>query len=165
MLVIVGTSNAVNLTDGLDGLAGGVLSIAFIAFGIIAFRLQFMNEALISMVAAGAMLSFLRFNFYRAQVFMGDVGSLALGALLSGIAVLLHKELLLIVIGGIFVIEALSVILQVLSFKLFKRRIFRMSPIHHHFELLGISEPTIVVSFCIVAAVLAGLGILLYRIS
>jgi len=161
--VIIGSSNAVNLTDGLDGLAAGTLAIAFIAFGLIAFRLQHVNEAIIAFVAAGAVFSFLKFNFYPAEVFMGDVGSLALGALLAGVAILLHEELLLVVIGGVFVAEASSVILQVSSFKLFKHRIFRMTPLHHHFELVGVSERTIVLSFYLAAFLLAVIGFFVYR--
>jgi len=162
VLVIVGASNAVNLTDGLDGLAAGTLGIAFIALGIVAYSLHFMDEALIAAVAGGASLSFLRFNSHPAEVFMGDVGSLGLGALLGGLAVLLHKELLLILIGGVFVAEALSVIVQVVSYKLFEFRVFRMSPLHHHFELLGASERVISASFYAAAAVFAALGIWLY---
>jgi phospho-N-acetylmuramoyl-pentapeptide-transferase len=164
VFVVVGSSNAVNLSDGLDGLAAGVLCIAFVSFGVVAFRLHLLNDALILMISAGAALSFLKFNFKPAEVFMGDVGSLSLGALLAGVAILLHKELLLVVVGGVFVVEALSVIVQVMSFKFFRKRVFRMSPIHHHFELRGMSEVAVVISFYAAAAVFGGLGILLFRI-
>lgn len=157
-LVCIATANSVNLTDGLDGLAPGILIIVFLAFAILAYKLGLTNEAVISMIAAGGTLAFLPFNFIKAQVFMGDVGSLGLGGLLAGIAILTHKELLLIIIGGVFVAETLSVIIQVASYKLFKRRIFKMSPLHHHFELMNIPESTIVVSFWLAAAVLASLG-------
>lgn len=170
MFVIVGTSNAVNLTDGLDGLATGcVLMVAF-SYGIMAYlsgHVRFSQYLLIPYIdgvgelavfcaaMVGACLGFLWFNCFPAAVFMGDVGSLALGGALGLVAILIKKELLLIVVGGIFVIEALSVILQVGSFKLRKKRIFRMAPLHHHFQMMGWPESKIIVRFWIVAAILA----------
>jgi len=164
VFVIVGTSNSVNLADGLDGLAAGVLSIAFLAFAVVAYRLQLADIALVSVLASGVTFAFLRFNFHPAEVFMGDVGSLSFGALLAGIAILLHAELLLAVIGLVFVVEALSVIVQVFCFKIFRLRVFRMSPLHHHFELMGFSEPLIVASFYSASVLFGLLGVFLYRI-
>lgn len=159
VLVIVGGSNAVNLTDGLDGLAASTLFIAFSAMAVISYNMQLADPGIIAATAAGAALAFLWFNIYPAEVFMGDVGSMSLGALLSGLAVLLHKELAFVIIGGVFVLEALSVIIQVGTFKLFHKKIFRMSPLHHHFELLGISEPLVVLMFALAALVFAALGV------
>ncbi len=165
LFVIVGGANAVNLTDGLDGLAASTICIAFIALAVISYELQLMDPGIICATAAGATLAFLWFNVYPAEVFMGDVGSMGLGALLSGIAVILHKEIAFAVIGGIFVIEALSVIVQVTSFKLFKRRIFKMTPIHHHFELMGMSEPLVVIMFIIFAVIFAAAGVWLSTVA
>lgn len=144
---LVGFSNAVNLTDGLDGLVAGTASVAFAAFGIIAVVQEQVNIAMFTFTVAGALLGFLVFNKYPAKVFMGDTGSLALGGALAMVSVLLKQELLLLIIGLVFVIETLSVILQVGSFKLRKKRIFKMSPIHHHFELSGWSEWKVVSVF------------------
>jgi len=157
--VIVGGANAVNLTDGLDGLAASTLAIAFAAFAIISYNLQFMDPGIISAAAAGAVVSFLWFNIYPAEVFMGDVGSMGLGALISGLAILLHMELVFAIIGGVFLIEAMTVILQVSFYKMFKRRIFRMTPLHHHFELLGVPEPLVVLIFAILGVLFAAAGI------
>jgi phospho-N-acetylmuramoyl-pentapeptide-transferase len=153
--IIVGGANAVNLTDGLDGLATTTLSIAFAAFAFIAYNIQATDPGIIAATAAGATMAFLWFNIYPAEVFMGDIGSMGLGALLSGLAIILHKELAFAVIGGVFVIEALSVMIQVSSFKMFKRRVFRMTPLHHHFELMNISEPLVVFIFAIAAVIFA----------
>ena len=179
-LVVVGSSNAVNLTDGLDGLAimptvlvGGALGIFAYATGNAQFT-QYLGFPLVPgagelVVLCGAIvgagLGFLWFNTYPAQVFMGDVGALALGAALGIIAVLVRQELVLVVMGGVFVMETLSVILQVASFKLTGRRIFRMAPLHHHFELAGWPEPRVIVRFWIVTVilVLAGLATLKVR--
>lgn len=154
---LVGFSNAVNLTDGLDGLVSGTASIAFAAFGVIALFNKQADIALFSFAVTGALLGFLIFNANPAKVFMGDTGSLALGGALAMVSVLVKQELLLLLIGLVFVIETLSVILQVGSFKLRKKRIFKMSPIHHHFELSGWSEWKVVVVFwstgCIVALI------------
>ena len=155
---LVGFSNAVNLTDGLDGLVAGTASIAFAAFGVIAIVQDQESIAMFTFSVAGALLGFLVFNKYPAKVFMGDTGSLALGGALAMVSILLKQELLLLIIGLVFVIETLSVILQVGSFKLRKKRIFKMSPIHHHFELSGWSEWKVVTVFWAVglaAAVIA----------
>ena len=144
---LVGFSNAVNLTDGLDGLVAGTASIAFAAFGVLALFNEQADIALFAFAVTGALLGFLIFNANPAKVFMGDTGSLALGGALAMISVLVNKELLLLLIGLVFVIETLSVILQVGSFKLRKKRIFKMSPIHHHFELSGWSEWKVVLVF------------------
>ena len=158
-LVVVGAANAVNLTDGLDGLAASTLAIAFAAFAVISYNIQSNDPGIISAAAAGASLAFLRFNIYPAEVFMGDVGSLGLGSLLAGVAVILHQELALAVIGGVFLIEALSVMAQVSLYRAFKRRIFRMTPLHHHFELIGMSEPMVVVLFVVIAVIFAVAGV------
>lgn len=144
---LVGFSNAVNLTDGLDGLVAGTASIAFAAFGVLALFNEQADIALFAFAVTGALLGFLIFNANPAKVFMGDTGSLALGGALAMISVLVKQELLLLLIGLVFVIETLSVILQVGSFKLRKKRIFKMSPIHHHFELSGWSEWKVVLVF------------------
>jgi len=172
--VIVGTSNAVNLTDGLDGLAimptvlvGGALGIFAYASGHASFS-NYLNiphiigagELVVfcgAMVGAG--LGFLWFNTYPAQVFMGDVGALALGAALGVIAVIVRQELVLFIMGGVFVMETISVILQVASFKLTGRRIFRMAPLHHHFELKGWPEPRVIVRFWIITVILVMIGL------
>ncbi len=167
-LVIVGSSNAVNLTDGLDGLAilptvlvGGALGIFAYVSGNVNFASYlavphiFGTGELVVFCGAlvGAGLGFLWFNAYPAQVFMGDIGALALGAALGTLAVLVRQEIVLMVMGGVFVVETLSVILQVASFKLTGKRIFRMAPVHHHFELLGWPEPQIIVRFWIVSII------------
>ncbi len=169
MLVIVGSANAVNLTDGLDGLAIGPVLIAsatFMLFCYLAGNFRFASYLQIPFVRGsgeltvlcgalvGSGLGFLWFNTYPAQVFMGDVGSLALGAALGTISVVTKQEFLLVIVGGIFVIEALSVIIQVSSYKLRTKRVFRMAPIHHHFELKGWAEPKIIVRFWIIAIIL-----------
>lgn len=159
IFLLAGTSNAVNLTDGLDGLAAGTGAIAFIAFSFLAVETEPAVSALCVIIAT-SLLAFLWFNGKPAQVFMGDVGSLAIGGALGTIALLIHKEINLVVIGGLFVAEALSVIIQVASFKLTGKRVFRMSPIHHHFELLGWPEIKVVIRFWIIAAIFALLGLL-----
>jgi phospho-N-acetylmuramoyl-pentapeptide-transferase len=172
--VIVGTGNAVNLTDGLDGLA--IMPTVFVAagFALVAWAtgnvkfaeylhipyLRHAGELVIVCTAiVGAGLGFLWFNTYPAQVFMGDVGSLALGGALGTIAVLLRQEFLLVIMGGVFVVETLSVILQVGSFKLRGQRIFRMAPIHHHYELKGWPEPRVIVRFWIISLMLVLIGL------
>jgi phospho-N-acetylmuramoyl-pentapeptide-transferase len=167
--VIVGSSNAVNLTDGLDGLAimpTVMVAAALAVFAYLSGHVQFANYLQIPYVAGsgeliifcgaivGAGLGFLWFNTYPAQVFMGDVGALSLGAALGIIAVIVRQELVLVIMGGVFVMETVSVILQVASFKLTGRRIFRMAPIHHHFELKGWPEPRVIVRFWIITVVL-----------
>lgn len=157
---LVGFSNAVNLTDGLDGLVSGTASIAFAAFGVIALFNDQSDIAVFAFAVTGALLGFLIFNANPAKVFMGDTGSLALGGALAMMSVLVKAELLLLVIGLVFVIETLSVILQVGSFKLRKKRIFKMSPIHHHFELSGWSEWKVVVVFWSTGLIVALIGVL-----
>lgn len=159
LIMTIGTSNAVNLTDGLDGLLAGTSAIAFGAYAIIAWMSSQMNIAIFSAAVVGAVLGFLVFNANPAKVFMGDTGSLALGGALAGVAILTKTEILLIVIGGVFVMEALSVIIQVFSFKTRKKRVFRMSPLHHHYELGGWSEWRVVMVFWFVGLICAGLGV------
>jgi len=173
-LVIVGSSNAVNLTDGLDGLATVPVMIVALSFGIITYlvgNIKFAEYlqlhhvpgagelAVFCCALAGACLGFLWFNTPPAQVFMGDTGSLALGSALGTVAVIAKHELVLSIIGGLFVVETLSVIIQVASFKLTGKRVFRMAPLHHHFEKLGWSEPTVVIRFWIIACILALVGL------
>jgi phospho-N-acetylmuramoyl-pentapeptide-transferase len=158
---LVGFSNAVNLTDGLDGLVSGTSAIAFGAFAVLAWNQSQYDVAIFSVAVVGAVLGFLVFNAHPAKVFMGDTGSLALGGAIASIALLTNLELLLVIIGGVFVIETLSVILQVGSFKLRGKRIFKMSPLHHHYELSGWSEWRVVVTFWTVGFLCAVLGIYL----
>ena len=159
VFVVTGASNAYNLTDGLDGLAAATGIPAFLACGIIAFSGGHNAAAIVSATVIGALIGFLKYNKPKAQVFMGDTGSLALGGLLGTLAVIGRCELLLALFGGIFVIETLSVILQVTSFKLTGKRIFKMSPIHHHFELKGWKETQVVVRFWIITFVLVLIGL------
>ncbi|MER2058828.1 MAG: phospho-N-acetylmuramoyl-pentapeptide-transferase [Niallia sp.] len=156
---LVGFSNAVNLTDGLDGLVSGTSVVAFGAFAVLAWSQSQFEISIFSVAIVGAVLGFLVFNAHPAKVFMGDTGSLALGGAIAAIAILTKTEILLILIGGVFVIETLSVILQVISFKSTGRRIFRMSPLHHHYELVGWSEWRVVVTFWTVGLLFAALGI------
>ena len=157
-IMVTGTSNAVNLTDGLDGLAAGTVTIVTLAYAAISFRLDSLEAALLAAAIGGACIGFLWYNSYPADIFMGDTGSLGLGAAIAALAVITKTELLLIIIGGIYVIETLSVIVQVASFKLTGKRVLRMAPIHHHFEMIGWSETKVMVRFWIVTGVLAGLG-------
>ncbi|KAB8138650.1 phospho-N-acetylmuramoyl-pentapeptide-transferase [Gracilibacillus oryzae] len=160
IVMLVGASNAVNLTDGLDGLLAGTAAIAFGAFAILAwYGLPNLNITLFSLCVVGALLGFLVFNAHPAKVFMGDTGSLALGGTIGAIAILLKLEILLVIIGGVFVIETLSVIIQVISFKTTGKRVFRMSPLHHHYELKGWSEWRVVTTFWLVGVLFAILGI------
>ena len=160
ILLITGTSNAVNLTDGLDGLAGTNMVISLLAFTIMLFACGQTDIAIICSAVMGATLGFLYFNHYPAKVFMGDTGSLALGGFLGAIAVMGHLELWLLLIGIVYFLETLSVMLQVFSYKTFKRRIFKMSPIHHHFELLGWNEKKVVTVFSMVTFI--GCAVALY---
>lgn len=160
VFVITGSSNAYNLTDGLDGLAAFTGLFAFIACSFISLLKGSVEEAIISATVAGALLGFLRYNKPKAQVFMGDTGSLAIGGLLGTIAVMAKFEFLLIAIGFIFVMETLSVIIQVMSYKLTGKRVFRMAPMHHHFELGGWSEKKIVLTFGLFSALLAILAVI-----
>ncbi len=164
-LVIAGASNAVNLTDGLDGLAAGSCAIVLLAYTAITITSGQEGLALLSACLVGASVGFLWFNSFPAAIFMGDTGSLGLGAAIGALAVMTQTELLLIILGGIFVIEALSVAIQVLSFKMFRRRVLLMAPVHHHFEMMAWSETKIMLRFWIVAAVFAGIGYTLYQNS
>ncbi|WP_336990103.1 phospho-N-acetylmuramoyl-pentapeptide-transferase [Bacillus infantis] len=156
---LVGFSNAVNLTDGLDGLVSGTAAIAFGAFAVLAWNQSQFEVSIFSVAVVGAVLGFLVFNAHPAKVFMGDTGSLALGGAIATVAILTKLEFILIIIGGVFVIETLSVILQVISFKTTGKRIFKMSPLHHHYELVGWSEWRVVVTFWTVGLLFAILGI------
>lgn len=158
-VMIVGTSNAVNLTDGLDGLAAGSCAITSVAYVVISVALGYVNFAVFSAALMGACLGFLFYNQHPAKMFMGDTGSLALGGALAAMAILTKTELLLIIAGGLYVIEALSVIIQVVSFKTRGVRVFKMSPIHHHFELSGWSEVKVVTVFWSFSAIMAILSI------
>jgi phospho-N-acetylmuramoyl-pentapeptide-transferase len=170
VLVLVGASNAVNLTDGLDGLAISTFAIAAAAYTALAYVTghqvfatylgiaRFPQAAELTIFCGalvGASLGFLWYNSYPADIFMGDVGSLALGAALGTVAILIKQEILLVIVGGVFVLEAASVILQVASFKLTKKRVFKMAPLHHHFELSGWSEPKVITRFVIVGIIFA----------
>ena len=164
VFIITGASNAYNLTDGLDGLAAGCGVPAFAACSVISLLLGEMEIAIISATVAGALLGFLKFNKPKAEVFMGDTGSLAIGGLLGTLAVLGKFEFLLIFIGAVFVIETLSVIIQVTSFKTTGKRVFKMAPIHHHFELLGWSEKKVVTVFAAVSLVLSIIAVVLFEL-
>jgi phospho-N-acetylmuramoyl-pentapeptide-transferase len=159
IFMLVGGSNAVNLTDGLDGLLSGTAAIAFGAFAVLAWNQSQYDVAIFAVAVVGAVLGFLVFNAHPAKVFMGDTGSLALGGAIVTIAILTKLEILLVLIGGVFVIETLSVIIQVISFKTTGKRVFKMSPLHHHYELVGWSEWRVVVTFWSIGLILAVLGI------
>ena len=160
LFVLVGASNAVNLTDGLDGLAGGLSAIAFIAFSLISLMVGFDDIGVFSLILVGSIVGFLIYNTHPAKIFMGDTGSLALGGVMGAIAILTHRELTLLVVAGIFVIETLSVIIQVIWLYLFKKKLFLMTPLHHHFEKLGWSETDIVKLFWVGGLILAMAGII-----
>ena len=179
IIVITGSSNAVNLTDGLDGLAIGTVIMVALAFSVLSYvsgNIRFSSYLFIPYIKGGgeltvfcasilgAGLGFLWFNCYPASIFMGDVGSLALGGALGTTALLIKKELLLVIVGGIFVLEALSVILQIGSFRLLKKRIFRIAPLHHHFEFLNWPENKVIVRFWIIASLLALLTLVTLKI-
>ena len=161
-LLMAGLSNAVNLTDGLDGLAGGCSMVVMGVMAMVAFRYGELDLAVFAGAIAGACVGFLWHNCYPASIFMGDTGSLALGAALASLAVLTKTEVTSLIMGGLFVCEALSVMIQVTSFKLTGRRVFLMTPIHHHFEQMGWAENKVVVRFWIVSAAFAALGFALY---
>jgi phospho-N-acetylmuramoyl-pentapeptide-transferase len=163
--VLAGTTSAVNLTDGLDGLAAGCAAIVLLAYIAITLTTKQDDMALICACLVGACVGFLWFNSFPASIFMGDTGSLGLGGGLAAVAVMTKTELLLIILGGIFVIEALSVLIQVFSFQTFRKRVFLMAPIHHHFELQAWSETKIILRFWIVAAACAAIGFTLYQRS
>ena len=160
VLVLIGTSNAVNLTDGLDGLASGCMAIAASCYAIICILMNHTDLAIFCAAIVGACIGFLRFNFHPAKVFMGDTGSLALGGAFAAAGILTHTELLLVVVGMIFVCEALSVIIQVISFQTTGRRVFKMSPLHHHFELSGWSELKVVFVFWTVGLIFGLIGLI-----
>ncbi len=162
-LVLAGATNAVNLTDGLDGLAAGTMAIALLAYVGMTFVVTGQRDlAILAACLMGACVGFLWFNSYPASVFMGDTGSFALGGAIAALAVMTKTEVLLIFIGGVFVIEALSVMIQVLVFKRTRRRVFLMAPVHHHFEMAGWSETKIIVRFWLIALVFAGIGFTLF---
>ena len=161
IFMLVGASNAVNLTDGLDGLLAGTAAISFGAFAILAWNASQYEVAIFSVAVVGAVLGFLVFNAHPAKVFMGDTGSLALGGAIAAVAILLKMEVLLVIIGGVFVIETLSVIIQVISFKTTGKRVFKMSPLHHHYELVGWSEWRVVTTFWFIGLLFACIGIYL----
>ncbi|KGE18111.1 phospho-N-acetylmuramoyl-pentapeptide-transferase [Paenibacillus wynnii] len=159
VIMLMAITNAVNFTDGLDGLLSGVSAIALAAFAVVAMQATSIAAGVCAAAMIGAVLGFLVFNAYPAKVFMGDTGSFGIGGAIGAIAIVTKSELLFLVIGGVFVVEMLSVVLQVVSFKTRGKRIFKMSPIHHHFELSGWSEWRVVISFWAVSLVLAGLGL------
>ena len=162
LILLVGLCNAVNLTDGLDGLAAGTVMVVMLVMAAIAFRAGVLEPALFAGALAGACIGFLWFNSHPADIFMGDTGSLALGMALGCLAVVTKTEFVVIIIGGLFVAEALSVMIQVFYYKKTKKRIFLMAPLHHHFEKKGWSETKVVVRFWIVSGMLAACGFVLY---
>ena len=159
LFLLVGSSNAVNITDGLDGLAGGLSAIAFFAFGLISWNAGWMEGyqevAIFCFIIAGALLGFLVFNAHPAKVFMGDLGSLSLGAALATIAIITRHELSLAVIGGVFVVETLSSLIQIIAITKFHKKVFKRAPLHHHFEVLGMNEQDIVRYFWVAGLILA----------
>jgi len=179
LLVICGTSNAVNLTDGLDGLAIGIIIMVALSFSVLSYisgHLKFSQYLFVPYLKGsgeltvfcasifGAGLGFLWFNCYPASIFMGDIGSLPLGGALGMVAILIKKELLLVIVGGIFVVEAISVILQIGSYRIRKKRIFKIAPLHHHLQFLGWQESKVIVRFWIIAALLALLTLVTLKI-
>ena len=159
LFVLIGASNAVNLTDGLDGLAGGLSVIAFLAFSLISIVVGDVEIGMFTFVLVGSLIGFLIFNTHPAKIFMGDTGSLALGGVIAAIAILSHREGTLLVVSGVFVIETLSVILQVIWMFIFRKKLFLMTPLHHHFEKLGWQEQDIVKLFWVVGLLLTMAGI------
>jgi phospho-N-acetylmuramoyl-pentapeptide-transferase len=160
MLVMIGAANAVNLTDGLDGLASGTCAAAFAAYFLLAWKMGQPDLAVLALAMVGALAGFLRFNYHPAQIFMGDSGSMALGAGLGAMAVLTRHEVILLLVGLVFVLEACSVILQVAFFRFTGRRLFRMSPLHHHFELIGFGETQVVWGFWLLGIAGGMLGLI-----
>ena len=161
-ILLVGMCNAVNLTDGLDGLAAGTVMIVMIVMAAVAYSLNMLSPAVFAIALAGACIGFLWYNSFPAEIFMGDTGSLALGMALGCLAVLTKTEFLVIIIGGLFVVEALSVMLQVAYYKRTKKRIFLMAPLHHHFEKAGWSETKVVVRFWIISGAFAAVGFVIF---
>jgi phospho-N-acetylmuramoyl-pentapeptide-transferase len=165
-LVLAGTTNGVNLTDGLDGLAAGCAAIVLLAYiGITFITGGERDLTLLASCLVGACIGFLWFNSFPASVFMGDTGSFGLGGAIAGLAIMTQTEVLLILLGGIFVLEALSVLIQVFAFQTFRKRVFLMAPIHHHFELQAWSETKIILRFWIIAAACAAIGFTVYQLS
>src|SRR5205085_10988250 len=166
-LVVAGATTAVNFADGLDGLAAGCTAIVLLAYIGITY-ISGGGELDMSLLAAclvGACIAFLWFNSFPASIFMGDTGSLGLGGAIAGLAVMTQTEVILILLGGVFVLEVVSVIIQVISFQVFRKRVFLMTPLHHHFELAGWSETKIILRFWIVAAACAAIGFVVYQLS
>jgi len=161
-IMLIAMSNAVNLTDGLDGLAAGTVVIVTLVFGAIAFAQDNLPVAIVAASIAGSCVGFLWYNSHPADIFMGDTGSLGLGGGIAALAAVTKTELLLLIVGGIFVLEALSVVIQVGWYKKFRTRVFKMAPIHHHFEMSGWSETKVMVRFWIITAICAGLGFAIY---
>ena len=164
-ILMAGMSNAVNLTDGLDGLAGGTILIVMIVMCAIAYACNQLDVGIFAIAAAGACVGFLWFNCYPASIFMGDTGSLALGTAFAAIAVITKSELYSVIIGGLFVVEAMSVIIQVVHFKRTHKRVFLMAPLHHHFEKKGWSETKVVIRFWIITGLFAGFGFAIYFVG
>ena len=165
-LVVAGATTAVNFADGLDGLAAGCTAIVLLAYiGITYITNGEIDMTVLAACLVGACIAFLWFNSFPASIFMGDTGALGLGGAIAGLAVMTQTEVILILLGGVFVIEVVSVIIQVISFRLFRKRVFLMTPIHHHFELAGWSETKIILRFWIVAAACAAIGFTLYQLS
>ena len=160
LFILVGSSNAVNLTDGLDGLAGGLSAISFIAFSLISLMVGYTDMGIFTLILTGSLLGFLFYNAYPAKVFMVDTGSLSLGAVMGVIAILTHREVTLLIVAFVFVIETLSVILQVIWVKCFNKKLFLMTPLHHHFEKKGMPEVDIVRMFWLFGLILAMSGII-----
>ena len=155
LFILIGASNAVNLTDGLDGLAGSLSAVAFIAFALISFVVGFEDIGIFCLVLVGSLIGFLVFNTHPARIFMGDLGSLALGGALAAVAVVSRHELSLVLIGGVFVIETLSSLIQIISIRQFNKKVFLKAPLHHHFEELGWSENDIIKMFWVVGFIFA----------
>jgi phospho-N-acetylmuramoyl-pentapeptide-transferase len=164
-LVVAGTTTAVNFTDGLDGLAAGCVAIVLLAYLGITFIAGDYDLTFVASCLVGACIGFLWFNSFPASIFMGDTGSLGLGGAIAGLAIMTNTAVLLILLGGIFVIEVLSVVIQVISFQMFRKRVFLMAPIHHHFELLAWSETKIILRFWIVAAACGAIGFVVFQLS
>ena len=159
LFILIGASNAVNITDGLDGLAGGLSAIAFIAFGLISIAVGFQEIGIFSFVLLGSLMGYLIFNTHPAKIIMGDTGSLALGAVMAAVAILTHREITLLVVASVFVVETLSVILQIVWMFLFHKKLFMMTPLHHHFEKLGWCETDIVKLFWVIGLILTMAGV------
>jgi phospho-N-acetylmuramoyl-pentapeptide-transferase len=163
IFMAIGTTNAVNLTDGLDGLAAGITLFVALGYVLLGVQQNLYSVTIFSAALVGSCLGFLFFNIHPARVFMGDTGSLALGGAIAALAIITRTELFLPILGGVYVIETLSVIIQVISFQLTGKRVFLMSPLHHHFELKGWSEQKVVFTFWMVAAVFVVLGLMIHN--